>query len=148
MPRPISGAVLALLKRKPKPTPGVRAIGVFAILVEKKIILLVRAKGRKFWSLPGGKLKAREKIVDGLRREVREECGCEITAIKSSGLILREDRKYLGLVFTARIKKTRKLSKKSEIAEAQWFPLAKLPKLGPQAAGLLRGKLRAGVKVL
>ncbi len=146
MPHPISGTVAT--KLKPKPLPGVRAIGVFAFLVEKRSVLLVRAKGRKYWSLPGGKLKAREKIVAGLRREVREECGCEIYRIESSCLVLREDRKYLGLVFTARIKKTKPLPKKTEIDEARWFSLLKLPKLGPQARGVLRGRLRDGVVVL
>ncbi len=135
-------------RRKPKPKPGVRAIGVFVILTKRDAVLLVRAEGRNYWSLPGGKLKPREKIVDGLRREVREEAGCEITDIKSSGLILREDRKYLGLVFTAHIKKAKAPARKCEIVACRWFPRSKLPKLGPQASGVLRGKLRAGVKIL
>jgi ADP-ribose pyrophosphatase YjhB (NUDIX family) len=36
---------------------------------------------RGLWSLPGGALELGERLVDGLRREIREEVGLEVNVI-------------------------------------------------------------------
>lgn len=53
---------------------------------QKQILLQVRAKSsdKKYsecFEIPGGKLRAFEDIYDCLKREVKEECGLEITFI-------------------------------------------------------------------
>jgi 8-oxo-dGTP diphosphatase len=42
---------------------------------EGNILLVRQATGRRFWTLPGGKVKRGEGLVDALRREVQEESG-------------------------------------------------------------------------
>jgi 8-oxo-dGTP diphosphatase len=152
---PIFWVHLTLLMARPKSIPktslcaGIRAIGVFAFITEGSRVLLVQPKGKAQWTLPGGKLKARETIIKGLRREVKEESGCAIEDIRSCGLILRENRRYLGLVFSARVKRVGQLPRDTEIAKTQWFQLARLPRrLGPQAKAFLRQQLQDGIVAL
>src|SRR2546425_3579199 len=56
-------------------------LGVGAIIIESDRVLLVE-RGREplkgYWSLPGGVLEIGEKLVEGVRREAREETGLEI----------------------------------------------------------------------
>ncbi|MFH0945056.1 MAG: NUDIX hydrolase [Planctomycetota bacterium] len=58
-------------------------VGVGAILLRRGRVLLVR-RGRPpaqgLWSLPGGVLEAGERLADGVRREIREETGLEVSA--------------------------------------------------------------------
>jgi ADP-ribose pyrophosphatase YjhB (NUDIX family) len=56
-------------------------VGVAAIVLRAGQVLLVQrghepAKG--LWGLPGGMLELGETLAEGVRREVREECGVEV----------------------------------------------------------------------
>ena len=42
------------------------------------VILVKQAKGSRRWTLPGGKVKPGEALINALRREVREEIGMQI----------------------------------------------------------------------
>jgi 8-oxo-dGTP pyrophosphatase MutT (NUDIX family) len=46
-----------------------------ALILHEKNILLVKHKGRDFYSLPGGKVDDDEDIQSALAREIREELG-------------------------------------------------------------------------
>lgn len=46
-----------------------------AIIIHKEKILLVKHKGRDFFSLPGGKVNLEEDIKSAMRRELFEELG-------------------------------------------------------------------------
>ena len=60
-------------------------VGVGGVVVERGRVLLVR-RGRApllgEWSIPGGALKVGETLQDGLRRELREETGLEVTPLE------------------------------------------------------------------
>jgi len=60
--------------------PSIR-IRAAAIIVENGRILLEKhAKdGREYWVLPGGGVDVGETLSDGLRRELREEIGLQLT---------------------------------------------------------------------
>lgn len=52
-----------------------------ALVVRGERLLLLRraqAPGRGFWDTPGGFLREGETAEEGLRRELREEIGCEV----------------------------------------------------------------------
>ena len=49
---------------------------------DRSSVLLVRQfAGRKFWTLPGGKVRRNESLSQALKREVREETGLRVRAI-------------------------------------------------------------------
>lgn len=80
---------------------------VAAILLDGERVLLRRAEGSDFWSLPGGRVEIMEDAADALRREMREELGEEIEVGPLQFLIeaffSKEDRSahMLGLCFRA-----------------------------------------------
>jgi ADP-ribose pyrophosphatase YjhB (NUDIX family) len=64
--------------------PKAPIAGVGAIVVSQRRVLVVR-RGREpmkgAWSLPGGVLELGETLLDGLRREVREETGLDVEPV-------------------------------------------------------------------
>lgn len=56
-------------------------VGVAAVVLQDGQVLLVqrgREPNKGQWALPGGLLELGETLAEGVRREVREECGLEI----------------------------------------------------------------------
>jgi ADP-ribose pyrophosphatase YjhB (NUDIX family) len=64
------------------PTPPKPALGVSAIIFDADGRVLLIQRGRPpaqgFWHVPGGKLEAGESLVEGVRREVKEETGLDV----------------------------------------------------------------------
>ena len=60
-------------------------LGIGALIFQGKRILLAQ-RGKQpllgWWSLPGGVLETGESLVDGIRREVREETGLEVKPVE------------------------------------------------------------------
>ena len=58
------------------------AIGVSAIIFDQheRVLLIQRGKPPAvgYWHVPGGKLEAGESLVEGVRREVKEETGLDV----------------------------------------------------------------------
>lgn len=52
------------------------------ILVNQDRVLIVRNRGNEFWSLPGGKQDEGEKGTESARREIIEELGISLNAMK------------------------------------------------------------------
>ena len=65
--------------------PSRPVVGVGAIITDGDRVLLVR-RGREpsmgLWSIPGGMLELGESLVQGIRREVREEVGLEVRVLE------------------------------------------------------------------
>jgi 8-oxo-dGTP diphosphatase len=63
----------------------IRRVGaIVACVDESGRVLLVRQRGGPFagaWLLPGGGVEEGESLEDAVRRETREETGCEITRL-------------------------------------------------------------------
>ena len=62
--------------------PEAPLVGVAAVIFDAQGHVLLVKRGRPpragAWGLPGGLLDLGERLVDGVRREVSEECGIEI----------------------------------------------------------------------
>ncbi|MDA1311937.1 MAG: NUDIX hydrolase [Acidobacteria bacterium] len=78
--------------------PSQPIIGVGAVILENDAVLLVRRGNeplKGIWSIPGGALELGENLIDGVRREVREETGLEIDVgeiVEIFERITRDDR--------------------------------------------------------
>lgn len=72
----IGREVLRLILRRP-------VIGVVAVALDAdERLVLLRRRDTGTWGLPGGMLEWGERLEDGLRREVREEIGRAVVAVR------------------------------------------------------------------
>ena len=104
-----------------------------AVLVRGKRVLLARRAGPPYegtWDLPGGFLESGETPEVALRRELREELGVSIGALRLQGFY--DDRYGAGgipllcIVYRARAPRE-PFTVGDDVSEVQWFPLDRLP---------------------
>ncbi len=105
--------------------------GAKCVITRGDEVLLVRhtygPRGR--WELPGGGVRRRERPSEAARREIEEELGVVISAWRPLGdLYARINRKRDTLCcFHAEVDELDLDLDRGEIAEASWFPAARLP---------------------
>ena len=122
----------------------VQMIGVCALIInEKNEVLLIERTDNDRWSLPGGGLELREKVISGLKREVFEETGIEILDFELIGIVSGEDGLliypnkdvvcYTSLVFLVKKYQNEILIHSSEAKSIKFFNKNNIPKsiLGP-----------------
>jgi 8-oxo-dGTP diphosphatase len=63
----------------------------FAIILHHQQILLVKARAKENWQLPGGRLEPGESPQQALVREVHEETGLNSRPLRLTGSYRRED---------------------------------------------------------
>ncbi len=85
-------------------------------------VLLIQRRDNGHWEPPGGVLELDETIEDGLRREIKEETGLDITVDQLTGVYKNMSRGIVALVFRC-APRTESLSSTSEAAAVAWFPL-------------------------
>lgn len=96
-------------------------------------ILLIN--GKFGWSLPGGKVRQGERIIDGLKRESVEEVGVLLYQPEMIGVFDIPDRdprgRYISFAFRDIVpyKDSVKPVAGSDAKEVRWFPLGALPQL-------------------
>jgi ADP-ribose pyrophosphatase YjhB (NUDIX family) len=120
---------------------------VRVLVIDGERVLLVRHRGgRRPWSLPGGGVERRERMIDAARRECLEETG---SAVRIERLMGMYDSFFLGVsnyiaVFVATPLNKPKPPLSVEIAEARFFSMNSLPE--NTEAGCLRriAEYRAG----
>ena len=74
------------------------AVAGFIKNPNNEILIVKKAEGEKvdggLWTVPGGKIDPQEEIIDGLKRELYEEVGLEISGYKWIGEDVFESNKY------------------------------------------------------
>jgi 8-oxo-dGTP diphosphatase len=123
---------------------------------ELKVLLIQRAldpfKGK--WALPGGFVHVNETLDDAARRELTEETGLKnvfLEQLFTFGTVNRDPReRVVSVAHYALVKLTDYQAKAAtDAANAEWFPVSKLPKLAFDHADIvatalarLQGKVR------
>lgn len=119
--------------------PEVPLIGVGAIIVEGKRVLLVKRAHPPLqaeWSIPGGVLEVGELVREAAVREAREETGLVVEATELLGVydrVLRDASNrvqyhYVLIDFLCR-RVAGDLAAASDAAEVRWFAREELPEL-------------------
>ncbi len=73
-----------------------------AVVNECGQVLAIQRRDNGHWEPPGGVLELDESIEEGLRREVREETGVEVEAVRLTGVYKNMQRGIVALVFRCR----------------------------------------------
>jgi ADP-ribose pyrophosphatase YjhB (NUDIX family) len=69
-----------------------------------KVFLVRQAAGKRYWTLPGGKVKPRESLLRALVREVREETGLRVTVGPLIQVLDRPAKGAVALLYAANLK--------------------------------------------
>ena len=123
---------------------------------ELKVLLIQRAQEpfKKKWALPGGFVRVSETLDNAARRELAEETGLEnvfLEQLYTFGMVNRDPRERVVSVANYALVKLsdHKAKAATDAANAEWFPISKLPKLAfdhaeivATALARLQGKVR------
>jgi len=104
------------------------SIGVSGIIFDKQNrVLLCHRRDRDFWNLPGGGLEKGEFLLNGLKREIMEETGLEIEAIKLVGVYDKPEESDIVFVFACQ-STGGEIATNAEADKIEYFSLEDLPK--------------------
>ena len=96
-------------------------------IIEKdnKYLLIQEAKEsvRGKWNIPAGKLEQNEYIIDGAKREIKEETGCNVllTGILQIGNKFINDDTMISFIFSTKLLDENISYNKNEILDIKWF---------------------------
>jgi 8-oxo-dGTP pyrophosphatase MutT (NUDIX family) len=88
-----------------------------------QVLLVKQTAGKKLWTLPGGKVRRGESLINALRREVKEETGFTISIATPVDLFDRYQKSNVTILFRVLIKKAPPINNKKralEISEADY----------------------------
>lgn len=104
------------------------SIVIVAGIIERdgRYLLVQEAKPQcyKQWNIPAGHLELGENILDGAKREIREETGCDVklTGLCQVGNCIHDDHDRIYLVFTTTLLNDKpKIEHPEEILDLGWF---------------------------
>src|SRR4051794_31877661 len=103
------------------PSPQ-HSVSVAAVIVnDQGQVLMTQRRDNGHWEPPGGVLELDESILDGLRREVREETGLDIEPEQLTGVYKNMPRGIVALVFRAHVVGGTPLHQTDETTRMHWF---------------------------
>ncbi len=112
-------------KRRKRITVKIRAstakeVSVLAWIQDAygNVLLIQQTAGHQLWSLPGGKVRGSESLIQALRREIKEEIGLGVQSAKAIDLFDRPLKSSLAVLFHVRLRKGRLKLAESEIQNA------------------------------
>ena len=100
-----------------------------AFILDSKGRMLIVEKSEKeaidpgLWVIPGGKVKAKEHIIDALKREVKEETGLSVFSYRWIGEdVFKVDDKYFHAAhFICKVKSTKNIILEKNLLEYKWI---------------------------
>ncbi len=100
------------------------ALSVAAVVTDSdRSVLMIRRRDNGAWELPGGIIEPDESLSDGVVREVAEETGITIGAIRLVGMYKNPARMFLRSIFHGLVVEgTAQAS--TETTDVAWWPLA------------------------
>lgn len=93
-----SGKKVAVKKAALRGGKEVSAMG-WAEDAHGAVLMVKQLRGRKFWTLPGGKVGATESVEAGLKREIHEETGARVAFASQMALFDRPDKRNITFLF-------------------------------------------------
>ncbi|WP_348661976.1 NUDIX hydrolase, partial [Croceibacter atlanticus] len=123
---------------------------IFSTLSNTDYVLLIQRKNDPFkdeWALPGGFLETDETFETGAKRELKEETGLDVKALKQIGVfgaIGRDPRgRTISIAFVGTISSTPKVEAADDAKNAKWWPLNNLPNLAFDHSEIIAKALKA-----
>ena len=104
-------------------------------LIEKdnKFLLVQEAKEKckGKWNIPAGHIEINESVIDCLKREVKEETGCNITptGILEIGNKVLENDIFLSIIFGSKLIDEKIAYNLNEILNVKWFSYDEIIKM-------------------
>ena len=106
------------------------------IAEEDRSVLLIKRKNEPFkgeWALPGGFVEYDEDLPNAATRELQEETGLNITAVKEIGAFGKPKRdprgRTISIAFYASIKKIQQVKGNDDAEDAKWFKISELKRI-------------------
>lgn len=100
---------------------------------ENKYLLVQEAKKKcyKKWNIPAGRLEQNETIYEGVKREIKEETGCDvkITGICHVSEKLERDETIIFVICSTKLIKEEFNYNKNEILDVKWFTCDEIMKM-------------------
>lgn len=104
---------------------------VGAIVIKDNKILMVRETKKDCygkWAFPAGHLEENESIIEGVKRETKEETGCDIQLKKVFPIITNKKNIIMIHILAELVNDTMQYNR-SEIMETKWIELEQLKKM-------------------
>ena len=105
-------------------------VGGYGFIVNGGKVLLIRRVGKQMYELPGGTVEFGEKVVDTIRREVKEETGVEISVKEMMSVkeTIEETKHWIGFGYRCEyVSGDAKNMEPSKHAEVGWFGIDSMP---------------------
>lgn len=116
--------------------------GVLILNKKGETLLLKRSKNSKnevgYWQKPGGAVDYGEKVIQSMKREVKEELGVDVDIFgylpHSDHIIKKDKQHWVSFNYLGKIKSGKpKIMEPHKHDDLKWFSLKKLPSRANQA---------------
>lgn len=95
------------------------------------VLMVKQKRGRKLWTLPGGKINPTEGIETGLAREIREETNARVTFAAQMAIFDRPEKRNVTFLYRVQLQTGDVLKPKPREIAAVEYHTALPPEVSP-----------------